>query len=67
MPKSISQEIFNGIGEAMADIRQNALEQPLYGREVTGGYEEPAPAWPEAREQEPEQDMEQEKDVDIDR
>jgi hypothetical protein len=45
-------KLYNGIADAVADIREKVVEEPWYGRAVT--EREPAmPQWPEAREPEP--------------
>ncbi len=68
--------LWQGIGEAVSDIRQKLVEEPMWGRAVTD--RDSAPEWPQA--QEPEQafgsstqsremqpDREQAQDLDIDR
>jgi hypothetical protein len=43
-------ELFKGLGNAITDIRQKVVEEPMYGRAVTE-QEPQAPQWPEAKEQ----------------
>jgi hypothetical protein len=43
-------ELFKGLGNAITDIRQKVVEEPMYGRAVTD-QEPQAPQWPEAKEQ----------------
>jgi hypothetical protein len=52
MPRqSFFDELTQGFGNAVADIRQKVVEEPMYGRAVTD--RDAAPEWPPA--QEPEQ------------
>lgn len=63
-------ELYEGIADAVTDIRQKVVEEPWYGRAVTEGREGEAPQWPQAREAEPDRSAEQERDQadrDIDR
>ena len=68
MPRqqSLYDSIAQGLGDAITDIRQKVVEEPYFGREVTSGREADGPMWPEAREQEPTQDLEQEQDLEMD-
>jgi hypothetical protein len=54
-------ELVKGFGDAVTDIRQKVVEEPMYGRAVTE-REAPAPEWPQAREPEPAQSVEQEQE-----
>jgi hypothetical protein len=49
--QTFSDELWNGLGNAITDIRQKVVEEPMYGRAVTDGPE--GPRWPEAQEPEP--------------
>jgi hypothetical protein len=46
-----SDELWNGLGDAITDIRQKVVEEPWFGRAVTEGPD--TPRWPEAQEPEP--------------
>lgn len=46
-----SDELWSGLGDAITDIRQKVVEEPMYGRAVTDGQD--SPHWPEAQEPEP--------------
>ena len=63
-------EIWDGMADAVADIREKVVEEPMYGRTLSDRDSEP-PQWPEAREAEPaqsvEQEIEQAPEQDIDR
>lgn len=48
--ESFLDELYKGLGDAITDIRQKVVEEPMYGRAVTEREPE-APRWPEAREQ----------------
>jgi hypothetical protein len=48
-------ELYKGLGNAITDIRQKVVEEPMWGRAVTE-QEPQAPQWPEAKEQ-PSQDV----------
>jgi hypothetical protein len=72
--QSFSDQLWNGLADAVTDIRQKVVEEPMYGRAVTEGPE--GPHWPEAREAEAsfgsrthtmEPDREQAQDMDLDR
>ena len=73
MPRqSLSDELWQGLGNAVTDIRQKVVEEPMYGRAVTDGPEHLQ--WPEAQESGPSlgsqthtRDVEREQDVDLDR
>ena len=43
-------ELYKGLGNAITDIRQKVVEEPMWGRAVTEREPE-APQWPEAKEQ----------------
>jgi hypothetical protein len=71
---TFSEELWNGLGDAISDIRQKVVEEPMWGRSLG---ENDAPSWPEAQEPEPsfgsntlireiEPEMPQQ-DIDIDR
>lgn len=64
MPKPSFYEGFSkGLADAVTDIRQKAVEEPWFGKEVTESA-----GWPEAREKESPQrqpEMEQEQDQDL--
>jgi hypothetical protein len=71
---NFSDELWNGLADAVTDIRQKVVEEPTWGRSLG---ENDAPAWPQAepepsfgssthtREVEPER--EQAQDMDLDR
>jgi len=48
--ESLFDEIYKGLGNAITDIRQKVVEEPMYGRAVTE-QEPQAIQWPEAKEQ----------------
>ncbi len=48
--ESLFDEFYKGLGNAITDIRQKVVEEPMYGRAVTE-QEPQAPQWPEAKEQ----------------
>lgn len=50
--RSFFEEIYAGMADAVADIREKVVEEPWFGRAVTERGE--APQWPEAREAEAE-------------
>ena len=43
-------ELYQGLGNAIADIREKVVEEPYFGRVVNERQPE-APQWPEANEQ----------------
>ena len=45
--KSILEEFTQGFGDAVADMRQKVVEEPMWGRAVT---DREAPQWPESKE-----------------
>jgi hypothetical protein len=47
-----SDQLWNGLADAVTDIRQKVAEEPMWGRAVTERECE-APQWPQAREAEP--------------
>jgi hypothetical protein len=63
MPKNLSDEFFNGLANAIDDIRQKVVEEPFFGRAVTDKGPD-VPRWPEAKEMQPEQSREQERERD---
>jgi len=58
--KTLADEFLDGLGNAIADVREKVVEEPWYGRAVTErGHD--CPQWPEARESGPSlEDMEKE-------
>jgi hypothetical protein len=48
--EKLFDELYKGLGNAITDIRQKFVEEPMYGRAVTE-QEPQAPQWPEAKEQ----------------
>ena len=48
--QSFSEQVWNGLGDAITDIRQKVVEEPMWGRSLG---ENEAPHWPEAQEPEP--------------
>jgi len=75
--QSFSDELWQGLGNAIDDIRQKVVEEPMWGRSMG---DDNAPRWPEAqepepsfgssthiREIEPEPERQQEQDIDLDR
>jgi hypothetical protein len=54
MPEqSFFDEFTQGLGDAIADIRQKVVEEPYFGRAVTErDVTQDAPQWPQAREME---------------
>jgi hypothetical protein len=48
--QSIFDELYKGLGNAINDIREKVVEEPMWGRVVNERTQE-APQWPEAREQ----------------
>ena len=70
--QSLSEQLWNGLGDAVADIRQKVIEEPMYGRAVTDGRE--GLQWPEPQEMEPSfgssthtREIEPQQDIDLDR
>ena len=70
--QSLSEQLWNGLGDAITDIRQKVVEEPMYGRAVTDGPERLE--WPEPQEAEPSVgsqtqtcDIEPQQDIDLDR
>jgi hypothetical protein len=70
--QSFSDELWNGLSNAIHDVRTKAIEEPLFGRAVTDGPERLQ--WPEAQEPEPSfgssthiREMEPQQDIDLDR
>jgi hypothetical protein len=66
----LSDQLWNGLGDAITDIRQKVVEEPLYGRAVTEG--QPCLQWPEGKEQGPSlgshtREIEPQQDLDLDR
>jgi hypothetical protein len=49
--KSFAEQLWNGLGDAIADVREKFVEEPWFGRVVTERGE-PMP-WPQAVEAEP--------------
>jgi hypothetical protein len=48
--ESLFDELYKGLGNAISDIREKVVEEPMWGRVVNERQPE-APQWPEAREQ----------------
>jgi len=70
--QTFSEEIWQGLGNAVTDIRQKVVEEPMYGRSVTDGPQQLQ--WPEPQEPGPSfgsqthtREIEREQDVDLDR
>ena len=42
------EQLSKGLADAVADIREKVVEEPMYGR-VLNGPETDAPHWPEAK------------------
>ncbi len=74
--QTLGEQLWNGLADAVTDIRQKVVEEPMYGRAVTDGPD--GAQWPEAREAEPsfgssthsremEPDRDQAQDIDLDR
>jgi hypothetical protein len=70
--EKFSEELWRGLGNAIDDIRQKVVEEPMYGRVVTDGPEQLQ--WPEPQERGPSlgsrthnREVEREPDVDLDR
>jgi hypothetical protein len=72
---NFSDGLWNGLADAVADIRQKVVEEPMWGRSLG---ENDAPSWPQAQEPEPsfgsstqsreiEPEREQAQDIDLDR
>ena len=61
--ESFFEEFYKGLGNAITDIRQKVVEEPMYGRAVTE-QDQQAPQWPEAKEQswQERESLEQKKD-----
>lgn len=69
----MANNLWQGLGEAIADIREKVVEEPMYGRAVTEGPEREG-HWPEARDPEPSfgssthaREIQPERDIDLDR
>ena len=73
--KNIFDSLQASLADAVKDIREKVVEEPMYGRTLSGPEvsAEPAPAWPQAQEPQPDQshaqNIEQErgKEQDIER
>ena len=69
---NFSDQLWNGLSDAVADIREKVVEEPMWGRAVTEREAE-APQWPQAREVQPdahesvEQNHDRAPDQDIER
>jgi hypothetical protein len=48
--ESFLDELYKGLGNAITDIRQKVVEEPMWGRAVTEREPE-VPQWPQAKEQ----------------
>ena len=69
--QSFFDKVSKGIADAIADIREKVVEEPMYGR-VLSDRESGPPQWPQAREPEPSfgsvtHVREREADIDIER
>jgi hypothetical protein len=71
---SFFSDVYNGIADAVADIREKVVEEPWWGKSLSEGQsqEPPAPQWPQAREpgsltHSMEREPSHEQDMDIDR
>jgi hypothetical protein len=49
--RSFSEQFSKGFADAIADIREKLVEEPMYGRALD--VPDTAPQWPEARESGP--------------
>jgi hypothetical protein len=58
---SLYDQLAKGLGDAVADIREKAVEEPWYGR-VVNERQPDAPQWPQAREAEPAPSVEREQE-----
>lgn len=71
MPKeTFSEELWQGLGDALTDIRQKVVEEPMYGRAVTDGPERlewPEPQEPALGSRTHERELEPQQDIDLDR
>lgn len=58
--KNIFESLQESLADAVKDIREKVVEEPMYGRTLSGPEvtPEPAPTWPQAKEQ-PEQSQTQ--------
>lgn len=76
--ESLGEQLWKGLGDAVRDIREKAVEEPWYGRALTEGQE--YPQWGGAQDmapspgssthvidKEPERGKEKDQDVDLDR
>jgi hypothetical protein len=70
--ETLGEQLWNGLGDAITDIRQKVIEEPMYGRAVTDGPEHLQ--WPEGQEPEPSlgsrthtREIEQQQDIGLDR
>ena len=68
--QSLSDQLWNGLGDAITDIRQKVIEEPMYGRAVTDAPQ--GLEWPEGKEQGASlgshtREMEPQQDLDLDR
>ncbi|HTV53783.1 MAG TPA: hypothetical protein VMI06_02600 [Terriglobia bacterium] len=48
--ESFIDELYKGLGNAISDIREKVVEEPMYGR-VVNEREAETPQWPQAKEQ----------------
>jgi hypothetical protein len=67
--QTLSEELWKGLGDAVADIRQKVVEEGYFGRAVTqldiDAPQWPVPRDPEAREHEAEQQPEHDHGIDL--
>ena len=47
--QSFFDKLSKGIADAVSDIREKVVEEPMYGRVIN--ERDPAPHWPQAREE----------------
>jgi hypothetical protein len=45
MPENVSDQLWNGLADAITDVRQKLVEEPMWGRSLG---ENDTPSWPEA-------------------
>jgi hypothetical protein len=50
---NIFDELSRGLADAITDIREKVLEEPMWGRPLSNQHTELASQWPAARETEP--------------
>jgi hypothetical protein len=68
--KDFSEALWQGLSDAVTDIRQKVVEEPMYGRAVTDGpgqLEWPEPQAPALGSLTHERELEPQQDIDLDR